>query len=100
MNKNKENLKMTNNLTTLIQSYVNGDGGYTLSKTYRDRLTSVFTILINDFPHIIKSSTHKDHSNRLYQELAFAFNLKFADVKRISKGANEINVEDLVRGIR
>jgi len=91
---------MTNNLKTLIQSYANGDGGETLSKSYKDRLTTVFTILINDFPNIIKSSTHKDHSNRLYHEIAFAFKLKFVDVKRISKGANEINLEDLVREIR
>ena len=43
---------MTNNLKTLIQSYANGDGGETLSKSYKDRLTTVFTILINDFPNI------------------------------------------------
>jgi hypothetical protein len=91
---------MTNNLKTLIQSYANGDGGETLSKNYNDRLTSVFTILMNDFPHIIKSSTHSDHSTRLYKEFANAFRLKFADVKRVAKGANEINVEDLIMEVQ
>ena len=49
MNKNIGELKMTNNLTTLIQSYVNGDGGETLSKSYEDRLNDVFLILMKDF---------------------------------------------------
>ena len=91
---------MTNNLKTLIQSYANGDGGETLSRDYDYRLTNVFTILINDFPHIIKSSTHPDHSTRLYKEFADAFKLKFADVKRAGKGANKINLEDLVKEVQ
>ena len=91
---------MTNNLTTLIQSYVNGDGGETLSKSYEDRLNDVFLILMKDFPRVIQKSTHITNRWRLYLEFSNAFKLKFTDVKRVGNLAGEFNAEELVREIR
>ena len=88
------------NLRAIVQSYVNGDGGETLSKNYDYRLTDVYTILMRDFSHVIKVSTHSDHANLLYRELSNAFKLKFADVKKAGSLANEFNQEELVREIR
>ena len=85
------------NLRAIVQSYVNGDGGETLSKNYDYRLMDVYTILMRDFSHVIKVS---DHANLLYKELSDAFKLKFADVKKAGSLANEFNQEELVREIR
>ena len=87
------------NLRAIVQSYVNGDGGETLSKNYDDRLMDVYTILMRDFSRTIKVSTHSDHANLLYKEFSDAFKLKFADVKKAGSLANEFNQEELVREI-
>ena len=90
---------MNKNLTKIIQSYVNGDGGYTLSKNYEDRLNDVYIILMKDFPRVISKSTNISNRWRLYLEFANAFKLKFSDVIKVGDLANEFNLEELVREI-
>ncbi len=88
---------MTNNLKTLIQTYARyeNDSSY-FNKCYDYRLDCVYMILIKDFKNIIKSSTHKDHANRLYREFADAFKLKFVDVRTVGNCARRFNQEELV----
>lgn len=90
---------MYNNITKVIQSYVNNDGGETLSQSYEDRLNNVFLIFIKDFSRVIARSTHISNKTRVYLEFSRAFKLKFKDVKKIGELASELNVEELVEEI-
>jgi len=99
MNKNTGELKMTNNLETLIKYQANGDGGYILSQNYDRRLMEVYGTLIIDYPNICQRHTHKDQKNRLYKALATAYKVKFADVKELGICVRNVREEELVREI-
>ena len=90
-----------NNLTTLVQGYARyeNDNSY-FNKCYDMRLDSVFLIFLDEFKNVIKSSTHRDHTNRLYKEFANAFKLKFADVKRMGESAIKIREDEVVEKIQ
>ena len=93
--------QMTNNLKTLAQDYARyeNDNSY-FNVCYDMRLDSVFFIFLNEFKNVIKSSTHRDHTNRLYKEFANAFKLKFADVKRLGEGVIKFYQDEAVEKMK
>lgn len=92
---------MTNNLKTLAQDYARyeNDNNY-FNACYDMRLDRVLFIFLDEFKNVIKSSTHRDHTNRLYKEFADAFKLKFADVKRMGESVIEIRKDRVVEKIQ
>ena len=90
-----------NNLTTLVQDYARyeNDNNY-FNTCYDMRLDRVFFIFLDEFKNVIKSSTHRDHTNKLYREFANAFKLKFADVKRMGEVAIKIREDRVVEKMK
>tara|TARA_E500000318_G_scaffold107431_1_gene116710 strand:- start:1263 stop:1556 length:294 start_codon:yes stop_codon:yes gene_type:complete len=92
---------MTNNLKTLAQDYARYENdSYYFDRCYDMRLDRVYFIFLDEFKNIIKSSTHRDHTNRLYKEFANAFKLKFADVKRMGNCAMSIREDEAVEKMK